>query len=329
MRRTEAMAKITGQGIRVPDKITTNHDLEKLVDTSDEWITTRTGIKERRLAEPGELTSHLAARAAEAAVKDAGLELKDIDLIITGTVSPDHHLPACSCEVQGRLGLKGVPAFDLCAACSGFIYGLEVSSALADIGRYKNILFVCAETLSSVTDWTDRSTCVLFGDGAGAVVIQDDSHKGHKILSTYIGADGSGMEALYIPGGGSAEPFSTETLERHDQFVKMNGQELFKIAVRAMVTASKRALKKAAIDSSRVSWVIPHQANMRILKSTVSRLGVDRKKLFTNLEKYGNTSAASIPLALMEAREQFNKGDLVLCPAFGGGLTWGAAVIEW
>lgn len=323
------MAKITGQGIRIPDDITTNHDMEKLVETSDEWITTRTGIKERRLAAPGELTSHLAARAAEKAVADAGLRLKDIDLIITATVTPDHRLPACSCEVQSRLGLKGVPAFDLCAACSGFIYGLEVGSALADMGRYRNILLICAETLSSITDWTDRSTCVLFGDGAGAVVIQDDSHQGHKILSAYIGADGSGMKALYIPGGGGAQPFSAETLERHDQFVKMNGQELFKVAVRAMVTASKKALKKADIDSSRVNWVIPHQANMRILNSTVSRLGVDKNKLFTNLEKYGNTSAASIPLALMEARDRFNKGDIVLCPAFGGGLTWGAAVIQW
>ena len=323
------MAEIIGQGIQVPEKVLTNQDLEKLVDTSDEWIVTRSGIRERRIAADNEFTSHMAVEAAKGAIQEAGLQKEDINQIILATLTPDHILPSCACEIQSALGISGIPAFDISAACSGFIYGLEIASTMIDSCVYKNTLLIAAEKLSTVIDWTDRSTCVLFGDGAGAAVLSANESGGHRILSVHTGADGSNYETLYIPGGAIAEPITAETLDNHRHYVHMNGRELFKIAVRAMVEASETALDKAGIGKKDVTWVVPHQANIRILKSTANRLGVPESRLVTNLDKYGNTSAASIPVALYEGRERFSKGDIVLCPAFGGGLTWGAAVIEW
>lgn len=317
-------------GSAVPDKVLTNFDLEKMVDTTDEWIRTRTGIRERRIADENTATSDLVIEASKKAMKEAGVGPGDLDAIIVGTVTPDMLFPSTACFVQKGLGIKNIPAFDVSAACSGFIYGLEIAQGLITNNTSELILLAGAETLSKILDWTDRSTCVLFGDGAGACVLagtEDD--KG--VLSIHLGADGSLGDLLKQPGGGSRFPASHETIEKRLHYVKMKGNDVFKYAVRAMEQSGIRALEKANLTCQDVDLLIPHQANLRIIKATAKRLGLPMEKVLVNIDRFGNISAASIPIALDEAnrRNLIKEGDIILLDAFGGGFTWGAAVIRW
>lgn len=323
-------SKIISTGSYTPDRILTNHDLEKMVDTSDEWITERTGIKERRIASEGQSTSDLAYEASKKALKNAGLKAKDIDLIIVATVTPDMIFPSTACLLQSRLDAKKAAAFDINAACSGFIYGLSVADSFIRSGNYKRILLVGAETLSKFTDWQDRTTCVLFGDGAGAVILETTTGDS-GIISTHLHSDGSLWELLNLPGGGSKNPASKETLDKRMHFIKMKGNETFKVAVRALEGIADETLKKNNLKSSQLSSLIPHQANLRIIQATASRLGISMDKVVVNIDRYGNTSAASIPIALDEAVRtgRIREGDYVLFEAFGGGLTWASAMIKW
>ncbi|HEX3626968.1 MAG TPA: beta-ketoacyl-ACP synthase III [Verrucomicrobiae bacterium] len=321
---------IVGVGSYVPSKILTNHDLEKMVDTSDDWITTRTGIKERRLAAENEWTSHMAANAAEKAMKMAGVTAAEIDLIIIATITPDMPFPATACLVQEKIGAKGAAAFDLEAACSGFIYALEIGQQFIMSRTYDTVLVIGAEKLSSIVDWSDRNTCVLFGDGAGAAVLQnrDDSH---GLLTAVMGADGEKGELLLMPGGGSRCPATKASVDARLHYLRMDGKQAFKSAVQAMESAAKEALARCELTVSEIKCIIPHQANRRIIDAVAERLGAKPEQLFVNVDKYGNTSAASVAIALDEAVSsgRLSRGDLVLLVVFGAGLTWGAAVIEW
>jgi len=305
--------------------------LERLVDTSDEWIIERTGIKERHIAAPGEATSDLAFYAAKNAIEKAGLKPKDIDAIIVATATPDMFFPATACLLQDRLGARKVACVDVEAACPGFIYGLDIARGFLELkDNYRTVLVVGAETLSRIVDWNDRNTCVLFGDGAGAaVLIRDDSEYG--ILSSYLGGDGRLANLLYMPAGGSRLPASRETVEKRLHYIKMQGREVFKYAVLGMQESSLRALKAAGISPDEVTWLIPHQANMRIIDATRERLGLPAEKVYINIQRYGNTSAASIPIALAEMEEGgvLKRGDIVLMVAFGAGFTWGATLVRW
>lgn len=320
---------ILGMGAYVPEKVMTNFDLEKMVDTSDEWIRTRTGISERRIAEKGTPTSELASKAALEALQSAKLKPEDLDLIICATITPDMIFPATACVIQNKIGAN-CPAFDISAACSGFPYALTVAEGLIRAGGFGKILVIGAEVLSSFINWKDRSTCVLFGDGAGAAVV-GDVENGSGIISTYIGADGSLANVLNIPGGGSAIPTSIESLEAGKHFMHMEGQEVFKSAVRAMERAIYEAAERAKIKVEDIAYLIPHQANIRILNAVADRAGIPREKVFVNVDRYGNMSAASTPVALYEAVKQgkVKKGDYVILVAFGGGLTWASCVIKW
>ncbi len=321
---------ISGVGIYLPTKIITNFDLEKMVDTSDEWIRTRTGIQERRIAEDGIATSDLATIAAQDALKDAGAEAEDIDLIVVATATPDMAFPATACIVQDRLGAKGAATFDLLAGCTGFIYAVASAAQFVALGLAKKALVIGAETLSKITDWTDRTTCVVFGDGAGAVVLEEvEGDRG--ILGIDLGADGSGGDLLKLPGGLSRYPASHKTVDEKLHFVKMSGNEVFKFAVRIMGESSLRALNRCSISPEGIDLLIPHQANIRIIKAAANRLGVPMSKVFTNVHKYGNTSAASIPIALKEAlqEDRIKEGDILVLTGFGAGLTWGSLVIRW
>lgn len=321
---------IIGAGKYVPEKILSNKDLEQMVDTNDEWITTRTGIKERRIASNEEATSDLALKAAEAALKSAGLTGSDIDLIIVATITPDMAFPSVACILQHKLGAAHAAAFDISAACSGFIYALANASSLIKSGLYKNALVIGAETLSKITDYTDRNTCILFGDGAGAVVL-GEVPEGRGFRSFELGADGSGGDLLNLRGGGSRNPSSIESVQNKLHYIYMNGREVFKFAVRIMGSAAEEALKKANMDKSEIDLLVPHQANIRIIQSALERLELDQEKCVVNLDKYGNVSAASIPLALVEAIEEgrVKDGDRLLLVGFGGGLTWGACTLVW
>jgi len=321
---------ITGIGSYVPEKILTNHDLEKMVDTSDEWITTRTGIKQRRIAAANEFTSDLAFKAAQRAMKMAGVTAEQIDLIIVATISPDMPFPATACLLQHKLGATRAAAFDLEAACSGFIYALEVGQQFIMSRTHDTVLIVGAEKLSAITDWTDRNTCVLFGDGAGAVILQNRENS-HGLLTALMGADGGKGDLLFMPAGGSRNPASKNTVESRMHFLRMEGKETFKNAVQAMQSAAKEVLQRCEIDISKIKLIIPHQANRRIIDAVGERLGAKPEQLFINLDKYGNTSAASVAIALDEAVSsgKVQRGDLILLMVFGAGLTWGAAVIEW
>lgn len=324
-------ARITGTGSAVPENVLTNHDLEKLVDTNDEWITTRTGIKERRIATAGEYTSTFATLAARRALAMAGLAPEELDLIILGTVTPDFPFPATSCIVQHELGAKQAAAFDLSAACSGFIYGLNMAEAQIRSGMAKKILVMGGEVLSRVVDFSDRNTCILFGDGAGAVVLEADSGE-QGILSSHIFTNGSHWELLYQPGAGSRNPASVAaTIEDKLYYLRMEGNEVFKHAVRAMGDAAVAALEANQVTADQLALLIPHQANRRIIEATGKRIGLPEEKVFVNLHKYGNTSSASIPIALDEANREgrIKSGDLVLLDAFGGGFTYGSALIRW
>jgi 3-oxoacyl-[acyl-carrier-protein] synthase-3 len=321
---------ITGVGSYVPEKILTNADLEKMVDTSDEWITSRTGIKERHIAARDEFTSDMAAKAAQRAMKMAGITAGQIDLIVVATITPDMPFPATACLVQQKIGAKRAAAFDLEAACSGFIYGIEIAQQFIMSRTYDTVLVVGAEKLSSITDWTDRNTCVLFGDGAGAAILQNRENS-HGLLTAVMGADGAKAGLLSMPGGGSACPATADSVTAKLHFLRMDGKETFKNAVQAMQSAAQEVLKRCEIDISQIKCVIPHQANRRIIDVVGERLGATPEQLFVNLHKYGNTSAASVAIALDEAvaAKKIQRGDLVLLVVFGAGLTWGAAVIEW
>jgi len=321
---------IIGTGSYVPQNIVTNKDLEKIVDTSDEWITTRTGIRERRILEKDKSTSYMAKIAAERAIASSGLNSQDIDMVIVTTVTPDMAFPSTACIVQEQLGLKNAAAFDLEAACTGFIYGLTNAYAFVKSGLYKNILVISADNLSKIVDWEDRNTCVLFGDGAGAVVVSSvDSGKG--ILAMDIGADGSGGELLTQPAGGSLNPSTEETVKNKLHFIKMEGNSVFKFAVKTMAQSSKKVMDDISFNISDIDHLIPHQANMRIIESASKRLKIDKDKVCMNLDKYGNMSSASIPVALDEAvrSNKIKDGDNVILVGFGGGLTWGATLLKW
>lgn len=322
---------ITGLGAYVPEKVLTNFDLEKMVDTTDEWIMTRTGIRERHIAAPGEKASDLGYQAALAALRDAKLTPAEIDLIIVATITPDMFFPSTACNIQAKLGAK-CGAFDLAAACSGFPYALSVAESYIRSGMYKNILVVGAEVLSSFIDWKDRSTCVLFGDGAGAAVISRiEKGKGHEVIASYLGSDGSQADILQIPGGGSAQPPSEESLKTGQHFVKMQGSEVFKTAVRTMDDAVKAVLRMCNLKIQDIDCLIPHQANVRILQAVAERLQIPIEKVFINVERYGNMSSASTVVALYEASKtgRLKMGNKVVLVAFGGGLTWAANVLEW
>lgn len=321
---------ILSTGKYVPEKVLTNADLEKMVETNDEWIVTRTGMKERHIAREDEASSDLAYEAALIALKKANLAPEDLDLILVATITPDSAFPSTACILQNRLGAKKAAAFDLSAACSGFIYGLASASNFIATGMYKNALVIGAECLSKITDYTDRNTCILFGDGAGAVVL-GEVPKGRGFLSFELGADGSGGELLKLAGGGSRMPSSQSTVDNKQHYIYMAGSEVFKFAVRIMGNAAEEVLRKAGLEKSDIDLLVPHQANIRIIQSAVHRLNLPEEKCMINLHKYGNVSAASIPLALAEADEEgrIKPGDCVVLVGFGGGLTWGATAIRW
>ena len=321
---------ITGVGSYVPEKILTNADLEKMVETTDEWITSRTGIKERRIAAANEFTSDLAAKAAERAMKMAGVTAEQIDLIIVATLTPDMPCPSTACFVQHKIGAARAAAFDIGAACSGFIYALEVGQQFILSRTYETVLVIGAEKLSSIVNWTDRNTCVLFGDGAGAAILQHRENS-HGLLTAVMGADGNKADLLSVPGGGSACPATAQSVAAGAHFLRMDGKETFKNAVNAMVSAANEAMRRCDIDITKIKCVIPHQANQRIISAVGERLNCTPEQVFVNLHKYGNTSAASVAIALDEAVQsgKILHGDLILLVVFGAGLTWGAAVIEW
>jgi 3-oxoacyl-[acyl-carrier-protein] synthase-3 len=321
---------IIGTGSYLPERVLTNLDLERMVETSDDWITSRTGIKERHVAGEDEAASDLAAEASRRALKDAGLEPDQIDLIIVATATPDMFFPSTACFVQKALQIKEATSFDVSAACSGFIYALDVARAMMESGRYHRALVIGAEKLSSITNWTDRSTCVLFGDGAGAAVLERRQEAG-GILSTYVMAEAAQTEILKVPGGGSRMPPTPEVLEQKKNTIYMEGKEVFKLAVHKMISAAQKALVLAGKKESDLALLIPHQANLRIIEAIADRVSVPRERIFVNLQKYGNMSAATTIVALDEARRggRIQKGDLVELVAFGAGLTWGAAVIQF
>jgi len=323
-------AHVVGWGKYVPQRVLTNDDLAQMMDTSDGWIRTRTGIGERRLVADGETTLSMALQAARRALEVAGLKPSQLNLIIVATVTPDHAFPATACLLQDALGAARAAAFDLSAGCTGFVYGLSVAANLIAAGVYENVLVIGAETLSRITDWSDRATCVLFGDGAGAVVLQANGADG-GVLSTVLGADGSGGDLLYLPAGGSREPASHRTVAEGLHYLKMRGREVFRFAVRTMPAATRQVLEQAGLEVSDLNLLIPHQANQRIIEASTRALKLKPEMVFSNLERYGNTSAASIPIALCEAAEEgrIQRDDLVVCVGFGAGLTWGAAAIRW
>jgi 3-oxoacyl-[acyl-carrier-protein] synthase-3 len=325
-------SRITGTGSSLPEKILTNHDLERMVDTSDEWITSRTGIKQRRIAVEGQFTSTFAVEASRRALAMAGVKAEELDLIILGTVTPDFPFPATACIVQHEIGAVNAAVFDLSAACAGFIFGLSVADKYIRTGEAKKVLVIGAEVLSRVIDWTDRNTCILFGDGSGAAVIEA-SEGDNGLLSTHIFSNGSYWNALYQPGCGNRNPATSEqTMAEKLFFIKMEGNDVFKHAVRAMEEAACTALTANGMTASDVSLLIPHQANRRIIDATAKRLGItEEERVFVNLHNYGNTSSASIPISLDEANRsgRMKAGDIVLLDAFGGGFSYGSALMRW
>lgn len=323
-------AGIIGTGSCLPDRIMTNHELENIVDTNDEWIRSRTGICERRVSDENTATSDLATTAALRALENADLKPEDIDLIMVATVTPDMAFPSTACIVQKNLGAMNSAAFDLEAACSGFLYGLTIAESFVKTGYYKNVLVIGAETLTKIVDFTDRNTCVLFGDGAGAAVVSEVPEE-YGILSTYIGADGRGGHLLSQPAGGSRIPATIESVQNKLHCVKMDGSEVFKFAVKIMSESALKALEICGLDKEDIDYLIPHQANIRIIDASVKRLKISNEKVYINLDKYGNMSSASVAIAIDEASRKglLKNGDIVVLVGFGGGLTWGSAVIKW
>lgn len=323
-------AGILGTGFYVPEKIMTNADLEKIVETSDEWIVERTGIKERRIAEDNQPVSDLALRAAKDALADAGVAAEDLDLIIVATLTSDRIIPSTACMIQNLLGAKHAAAFDLSAACSGFAYAASVAAQFIETGAYKKALVIGAETLSKYINWEDRNTCVLFGDGAGAAVL-GQVEEGYGILSFDLGSDGSGGDAIQIPSSGSLMPVSKESIDQKLNLIHMNGRDVFKFAVKAMGKTVKNSLAKIDMPQEKIDWLVPHQANIRIIESAAKRLSMPMDKVIVNIHKYGNMSAACIPIALAEAAaaKRFKKGDIIALSGFGAGLTWASCIIRW
>ncbi len=322
--------KIVGSGFYVPEKVLTNADLEKMVDTTDEWITTRSGIKERHILDENQATSDLALEAAKKALDDAGISVDEIDLIVVATATPDTIFPATACWVQRGLGADHVPAFDLSAACSGFLYGLIICESLILTGAHRRILFISSEALTRITNWEDRATCVLFGDGAAAVVLEESSDDS-GMLAYYWGADGNLADLLLQPAGGSRIPLSQEVLDQKSHFLTMKGNEVFKHAVKRMGEAAEKAVEKAGLRNKDIAYLIPHQANIRIIKATGRRLGLPDEKVFINIQKYGNMSCVTIPIALHEMKEagKLKKGDNIVMVAFGAGFTWAGITYRW
>ncbi len=323
-------AGILGTGYYLPEKILTNFDLEKIVETSDEWIVERTGIKERRIAEDNVPMSDLAMKAAENALADAGVAAEELDLIIVATLTSDRIIPSTACMLQNRLGATHAAAFDLSAACSGFAYAASVAAQFIETGAYKKALVIGAETLSKYINWEDRNTCVLFGDGAGAAVL-GQVEEGYGILSFDLGSDGSGGDAIQIPSSGSLMPVSKESIDQRLNLIHMNGRDVFKFAVKAMGRTVKNSLAKIDMPQEKIDWLVPHQANIRIIESAAKRLAMPMDKVVVNIHKYGNMSAACIPIALAEAaaEKRFKKGDIIALSGFGAGLTWASCIIRW
>jgi len=323
--------RIVGIGRGVPKKVLTNADLEKIVDTTDDWITDRTGIKERHIAEEGVVTSDMAAEAAREALARAEVKAEDLDCIIVGTVTPDMPMPATAAFVQQKIGAKSCPAFDISAACAGWLFGLGIGDALIQRGPFKRVLVCGVELLSRVLDWTDRNTCVLFGDAAGAAVLVPEERKDRGILDVEMRTDGAQAMHLSIPGGGSAHPASHETVEQKLHLVHMNGRQIFTHAVRNMSSASATVLERCGYRASDVTTVFAHQANMRILEGVSQRTGIPMERFYINIHKYGNTSSASVPIALSEALDEgrVNDGDLLLLTALGAGVSWASALVRW
>lgn len=323
---------ILGTGSYAPERVLTNEDLAKMVDTSDEWIRARSGIRERRIAAEDEATSDLAVQAAKRALADANVPASEIDLVVVATVTPDSPMPATACIIQHKLGVPTTAAcFDLNAACSGFVYALDTACAMLSSGRYKKALVIGAEKLSSVVNWQDRTTCLLFGDGAGAAVVGLSDTPGIGLIGTRLGALGEDTDLLCISAGGSRMPTSPESIARGDQFIKMKGKEVFKLAVRVMEEAARDILEQHGLAATQIGLVIPHQANLRIIDAIAQYLELPVERFFVNVDRYGNTSAASIPIAMDEARKagRIKPGDVTLLVAFGAGLTYGSALIRW
>lgn len=321
---------ITGIGMALPKTVVTNADLEKLVDTSDEWIRSRTGIRERRVAQPGEAASEFAIAAGRQALEMAGVRPDEVDLIIVATATPDMIFPATAALVQDALGCKRAAAFDLSVACPGWVYAVVMAQQTIATGLYNCVLVIGADLLTKLVDWTDRNTCVVFGDAAGAAVLQPVS-AGRGILSSVLGSDGAGGCHLHVPAGGSLRPTSPETVANRQHFIKMNGQEVYKFAVRVMAEATGEVLAKAGLSTKDIDLLVPHQANIRIVDAAAKRLELDPSKVVVNLDRYGNTSSASIPVALCEAHQEgrIKDGDLLLLVSFGAGLAWGAIALRW
>ncbi|MCP4253709.1 MAG: ketoacyl-ACP synthase III [Candidatus Scalindua sp.] len=323
-------ASITGVGAFLPEKVLTNDDLSKMLDTTDEWITKRTGIRERRIVENGVAASDLAVEASLRALDDANVLPTEVDLIITSTITPDCLFPSTSCYIQEKIGARNAGSFDLLAACAGFVYALSVAKSFVASGAMKTVLVVGAECMSKITDYTDRSTCILFGDGAGAVVVQQ-GNGGREIVSTHLGSDGSQAEILRLPAGGSKLPASRETVESGLHYIKLRGKEVFRQAIINLVDVVTKAAADNNMQVEEFDMVIPHQSNIRIIEAAMERLGLPMEKAYVNIDRYGNTSSASIPIAIdeIEKGQLLNPGDTVILVAFGGGLTWGSSVIEW
>lgn len=330
MREPKPMVEIVSMGRYLPDRVLTNHDLEEMLDTSDEWIQNRTGIRERRIADDETTPADMGAEAARRAMEKTGVNAGEVDILIVATATPDRWLPSTACDIQARIGCTNAASFDIMAACSGFLYGLSMAEGYLVAGRGEIALVVSAEKMSSIVDWSDRSTCVLFGDGAGAAVVRASEGEA-GILSSYLRSDGRLSDLLYRPAGGAAVPLDAEGLERGDHLVKMKGREVFKNAVREMAEASDMALKQAGLTPEDVTLLVPHQANIRIIEATARYAGVPRDKVYVNLDRFGNMSSATVPIALDEAREcgRIEPGDHVLLTAFGAGLTWGAMALRF
>ncbi len=325
------LAMVSGLGIAVPERVLRNADLEQSLDTSDQWIVERTGIRERRIAGPGESLAGMCEMASRRALAGAGVAPGAVDAIILGTVSPDRRLPSTACDLQARLGATGALAFDISAACPGFVYALTIAEGLIASGQARVALALGAEKLSTITDYTDRSTAILFGDGAGAVVVQPADGSGRGILSSVLGADGTLADLLYMPGGGSSDPVSQKVVDERSHFIRMAGREVFKAAVLAMARACDEALAQAGVTAEELDLMVPHQANIRIIEATARHAGVPMEKVMVNVDRYGNTSAASIPLALDQAvaEGRLRPGMVIMLVTFGAGFTWGATVIRW
>ena len=330
MKTPTPIVQITGTGRFLPANVVTNRDLERTLETSDEWIRTRTGIRERRIAPDGMCTAHLGAEASREALKEAGLEPGDVDILIVSTATPDRWLPSTACDVQAMLGCDKAVAFDVMAACTGHLYALSMAEGYIGAGRAEVALVVAAEKMSAIVDWTDRKTAVLFGDGGGAAVLRRSNGSGQGILSSHLQSDGNLAELLYRPGGGAIDPISQSMLDEGRHLLRMHGREIFKNAVRLMAEACDIAIDKAGLKSNDIDLLVPHQANIRIIEATAKYAGISMDKVFVNVDKYGNMSSATVPIAFDEAREQgrIQEGSNVVTVAFGAGLTWGAMAIR-